>query len=276
VTEIPEHLLKRSQAARSKAGGEAPAADAAPAASAPATVGSTAPAPAAPAAPARQAAAPAAPPPPKPDPPYVAAAKQRKKIPFWAMATLSFLPLWVFMYGRGLTPTEQVAAGPVGEGAEIYGSSGCAGCHGGGGEGGLGYQFSAGEVLKTFPHIEDQLAFVYHGTQGYAAAGIDVYGNPEREGGPHITGARGLMPAQEGVLSEAEILAVVCHERYTLGGADPTGEYLEEYETWCSPEAEAWVGFEGGTLNFGTSADVLEGTLEIGTDPRPGSPPSAP
>ena len=32
------------------------------------------------------------------------------------------------------------------------------------GEGGVGYQFSQGEVLKTFPHIEDQLRWVDNGT----------------------------------------------------------------------------------------------------------------
>ena len=53
----------------------------------------------------RHGAAPAPPaaPPVKPDPPYVAAAKRRKKIPFWAMATLSLMPVWAFIYVRALT-----------------------------------------------------------------------------------------------------------------------------------------------------------------------------
>ena len=50
-----------------------------------------------------------------------------------------------------------------------------------------------------------------------------------------------------GDLTDEEILAVVCHERYTLGGADPTGdEYLEEYEDWCSDEAPTFVALEAG------------------------------
>ena len=53
---------------------------------------------------------------------------------------------------------------------------------------------NGGSVLKTFPHIEDQLRYVYYGTEGYNAAGIEIYGNPDREGGPHITGASGVMP----------------------------------------------------------------------------------
>jgi mono/diheme cytochrome c family protein len=276
VTEIPEHLLKRSQAARSKASGTpAPAGDETPS-TAVEPAAASAPAAADPAKPAKAAAA--EPPKPKPDPPYVAAAKARTKIPFWAMATLSILPLWVFMYVRGLTPTEEVVAGPLGEGAEIYAGN-CSGCHGGAGEGGLGYAFAGGEVLQTFPHIEDQLRFVYLGTTEYANAGVSIYGNPEREGGPHVTGASGAaMPAQGptagGGLTEAQILAVVCHERFTLGGADPAADALEEYETWCSPEAPAWEGLETGEFTFDNIAEELEGVIEVGTEPLAGSAPT--
>jgi hypothetical protein len=271
VTEIPEHLLKRSQAAKSKAAGEpAPAGDAAaPAASSSPVPAAKAAAPAVKAA----AAAPAVPPPPKPDPPFIAAAKSRKKIPFWAMLTLSMLPLWVFMYARGLTPKEPKVTGPLGEGAGLY-VGGCSGCHGGNGEGGSGYAFAGGEVLKTFPHIEDMLRWVYVGTQGYQNEGVAVYGNPDRPGGAHQTGAKGIMPAQGsgygGNLSEAQILAVVCHERYTLGGADPTADYLDEYEKWCSPEAPAWTGLEDGSLTFENIADELEMTLPVGVKPLAG------
>jgi mono/diheme cytochrome c family protein len=268
VTEIPEHLLKRSKAAKAKAdGAEAPA----EAASLPATTSPAAsPAAAKAAAPAKL--APTAPPPPKPDPPYIAAAKARPKIPFWAMATLSTLPLWVFMYARGLTPKEPTVHGPLGDGAKTF-TANCSGCHGAAGQGGLGYQFSAGEVLKTFPHIEDQLRFVYSGSLAYSAAGIEIYGNPEREGGPHITQARGIMPAQGGSLSESEILGVVCHERFTLGGADPTADYLDEYEKWCSPEAPAWTGLKDGSLTFDNIAKELPGTFVVGTKPLAGHAP---
>lgn len=274
MTEIPEHLLKRSKAAKAKAEGAEPPADA-PAAAA----GSSAPAKAEAAAPAVAAkaaapAAPAGPPPAKPDIPVVAAAKSRKRVPFWAMATLSLLPLWAFMYVRGLTYKEHKAAGPLGTGAEVFVSSACTGCHGANGEGGVGYAFAGGEVLKTFPHIEDQLRFVYNGTQAYQTAGIAVYGDPNRAGGAHTTGAKGIMPnfgaETGGALTDAEILAVVCHERYTLGGADPAGDFLEEYEKWCSPEAPAWVGLEDGTFTFADIADQLEGTFPVGTAPAEG------
>ena len=99
----------------------------------------------------------------------MAAAKARRKIPFWAMAALSLMPLWAFMYVRSLTAATETAEGPMAVGAEVYGN--CASCHGGSGEGGGGRQLSDGEVNKTFPHIEDQLRFVYFGTEQYNAAG---------------------------------------------------------------------------------------------------------
>ena len=286
MTEIPEHLLKRSRERRSAIGQGGDAADApsdaaassnAPATTTPATTTPAA-APAASGPPARTAApAPAAPPPPKPDPVYVQAAKQRRKIPFWAMATLSLMPVWAFMYVRAVTESPEVVEGPLGIGTEIYSS--CASCHGAAGGGGVGYAFSGGEVLQTFPHIEDQIRYVYYGTEGYNAADVEIYGNPDREGGPHVTGNRGVMPAFGGQLTQYEIVAVVCHERYDLGGADPTSEeYAEEYETWCSEESAVFAELEAGTYDY-TSPDAPDmgpaAITPIGPEAIPGSPPSA-
>jgi mono/diheme cytochrome c family protein len=272
VTEIPEHLLKRSKAARAQAEGGAPAegAAAAPAAAAPGTAAATT-ASTSPAAPAAAAppAAPAGPPPPKPDIPVVAAAKARKKIPFWAFATLSTLPLWAFMYVRALTPSADKIAGPLGDGAQVY--TGCSSCHGSQGEGGVGYQFSKGEVLKTFPHIEDQLRWVYNGTDAYATAGIEIYGDPNRAGGAHVTKAKGVMPAQGGQLTEAQILAVVCHERFTLGGADPIGANETEFNNWCAEDSPAWVALEDGSATFDDIDTKVPGAIKVGTEPAPGS-----
>ncbi len=262
VTEIPEHLLKRSRERRAAIGkgDDEPAAsdDAAPA-STPAPAAATTPAaPPPPSGPAERAASPepAAPEPPKPDAPYVAASKQRRKIPFWAMATLTLMPVWAFMYVRALTEGTEVEAGPLGEGAEVY--SNCASCHGANGGGGVGYAFSGGEVLESYPRIEDQIRYVYYGTEGYNLAGIEIPGNPDREGGPHVTGALGVMPAFGAQLTEAEIVAVICHERYTLGGADPTSEeYAEEFETWCSAEAPVYAAIEEGVFQL-TAPEVEE------------------
>lgn len=264
VTEIPEHLLNRSKAAKAKAdGAEAPAA--APASDAPAPVA------AAPAA--VKVAAPAAPAPPatKPDAPVVAAYKERRKIPVWAMITLSILPVWAFMYVKALTPEAAKAEGPLAAGATAYGQ--CSACHGGAGEGGVGYAFSGGEVIKTFPHIEDQLRFVYFGSQDYENAGIDIYGNPDREGGAHITKAQGVMPS--GVtsfgLTDVDILNVVCHERYTLGGL----EHGEEYETWCSETSEIHAALAGGTSTLANLHETFTDIMPIGDVPVAGSPVAA-
>jgi mono/diheme cytochrome c family protein len=286
VTEIPEHLLKRSKERRAALGlgGDDAAAPAGEAAT-PATTTPAAAAPAAAAAPPARTPPPAppAPPAPKPDPPYVTAAKARRRVPYWAMLALSLMPLWGFMYVRAITAPGEEAAGPLGMGAQVYG--GCQGCHGAAGGGGAGYAFSGGEVLKTFPNIEDQLRYVYWGTSGYQLAGVEVYGNPDREGGAHVTGGRGNMPQQGsaagGALTDYEILAVVCHERYTLGGADPTSAtYAEEFENWCSEESPVFVGLEAGTFTLATLHETATdvngaplGAMEIG-DPVPGSPPS--
>lgn len=285
MTEIPEHLLKRSRERRSAIGqgGDAAAdapSDAAAASNVPATTTPAAAPAAAPAAsgpPARTPApAPAAPPPPKPDPVYVQAAKRRRKIPFWAMATLSLMPVWGFMYVRAVTEPPEVVEGPLGIGAEIYSS--CASCHGAGGGGGVGYAFSGGSVLETFPHIEDQIRYVHYGTEGYNAEGVEIYGNPDREGGPHVTGNLGVMPAFGGQLTQYEILSVICHERYTLGGADPTSEeWADEYETWCSEESPVFAALEAGTYDY-TSPNPFEMAeaeiMPVGPVAIPGSPPS--
>ena len=124
MTEIPEHLLKRSRERRALLEGESgeSAAPAAPATAAtPATTEATAPAAApAPSAPTGrgQAPVPAAPPPPKPDSYVVAAYKRRNRIPFWAMLALALLPLWAFMYARAVTTQAQEAAGPLAVGTE--------------------------------------------------------------------------------------------------------------------------------------------------------------
>ena len=265
VTEIPEHLLKRSRERRaalglggddSAASGESTASDsgAAPAASAPATTTAAAPAAAAPTGPAaRKAAVAAAAPPPKPDSPVVTAYKRRAKIPLWAMAALSLMPIWIFMYVRSLTAPPVVASGPMGEGAEVYGN--CSSCHGGSGEGvGSAPAFHDGEVNLTFPNIEDQVRWVYFGTEGYNNEGITAsYGDPDREGGGRSPGWSGaVMPAWGssvgGELTDAEILAVVCHERYAFNGPDITEneEAAIEFENWCSEESPIFEALESG------------------------------
>jgi len=259
VTEIPEHLLKRSRDRRAAAGGGEPSGAEAPAGGAVERAASTQPVPAA----AAPKAAPAAPPPPKPDPPYVAAAKSRRRIPFWAMATLSLLPVWAFLYLRSVTESEEVVEGPIGLGAEVYNQ--CSSCYMPNGQGGAGRPLWQGSVLATFPRIEDMLNFVYAGSQEYVSAGIESFGDPQREGGAHAPLAYNgaPMPGFGGQLTEYQILAVVCHERYTLSGADPTSEeWAAEYEEWCGPESPKFAELQDGATSFA----MLEG---VGVEPRP-------
>lgn len=294
MTEIPEHLLKRSRDRRSALGlgGDAPA-DAATPAATPAASASATPAAAAPATPAgpaprgKAAAGAAAPPPPKPDSPVVAAAKRRSRIPFWALAGLALLPLWMFMYVRAMTVPPAEVAGPMAVGAEMYGQ--CSSCHMPDGGGGAGRPLADGEVLKTFPHIEDQLRFVAYGTGQYNAAGVSGYGNPDREGGPHTAGSFGaampqFLEAAGGTMTDAQILAVVCYERHEFSTEGYEGftteDFTKEFEDWCSPESPVWQALEGGStlaMLEGLGLTGAEGDpildVAIGTGPAPGNPP---
>ena len=282
MTEIPEHLLKRSRdrrAALGLGGGEAPPSGEAGAEAAPpaTTAAATTQAAAAPAGPAgrRPGPAPAEAPPPKPDPPYVAAAKRRAKIPIWAMAALSLMPIWAFMYVRSLTEAAPTVEGPMAVGDDVYGN--CSSCHGGSGEGGTGRPLADGEVNKTFPHIEDQLRFVYFGTEGYNTAGVSVYGDPNREGGAHTTGSFGLMPAwgsnAGGDLTDAEILGVVCHERYAFG-VDPAADETtaQEFALWCAEDSPMFAALEAGTALADLDGAPAE-IIDIGDAPVEGHSP---
>lgn len=279
MTEIPEHLLKRSKERRESLGGS----EVAKPADTPAPAGSvqSVPSPAI----ANEPVAPSAPIvalPPPPEPAYVVAAKTRKKIPFWAMATLSLLPLWAFIYLLALRPQEKTVEGPLAVGATLFGS--CAGCHGADGQGGAGRVLYQGEVLKTFPKIEDMLNFVYTGSQAFVANGLAIYGNPDREGGAHapLSYNGNPMPQQGakggGGLTDSEILGVVCHERYTVSGAISTStEWSKEYDRWCAPTSEIYAALVAGTTNFDTLAETFKGLPDppaaVGTTARSsGSP----
>jgi mono/diheme cytochrome c family protein len=237
VTEIPEHLLKRSKERRSAMGlpgGEADAgagAAPAPAASTPAVAGGAAP----PAKPPAAAPKPAAPP-PKPVPEYVVAAKTRRRIPFWAMPVLAALPIWLFIYAEAMQPPPEKLTGPLADGAEIFNS--CSSCHGGAGEGGVGPKLAEGEVLKSFPKFEDQYSFVVTGSQPYV-------GKPY--GAANKVGVSGMPPWKAQGLSASEIMAVVCHERFTLDNlteATVPAERVAEFNKYCVEEAPEFVKAE--------------------------------
>ncbi len=245
MTEIPEHLLKRSRAAKGTPEASGDAAGSAVeatsgAAAAPATSGP-------PAIAAAAAAIPKDPgPTPEPDlPHYIVAANKRKKLPFWSFLVVAALPLWAISFAGTMQQPE--VADPLFEEAELaYAQTGgCSGCHGAGGGGGVGYKFSEGEVVKTFPEPIDMMA---HIARGSTAINGEQYGNPDREGGPRIAGARnqGAMPAMAGVLTMAELELVVFHERAVLSGEDTESEV---YQAWIEHLREAAEGGGGSPIS---------------------------
>jgi mono/diheme cytochrome c family protein len=212
VTEIPEHLLKRSKERRAAIGGEETGD--APAASG----GETAVEPAAASAAEAPAAAPAAvpevvAPPPKPVRPEVAAALSRRKIPVWALPVLLAIPVWAYIYQGTLEPPPQPADTPIALGQELY--KGCATCHGADGGGLSGPALTA--VLETWPDYRDHMAWVRLGSSGWPT---QVYGANNRA-------KAGGMPPHPG-LSDEELAQVVLYERATFGGlAEDSEEYAE-------------------------------------------------
>lgn len=272
MTEVPEHLLARSKAAKAKAAGgdaggseppatpgEAPGTGVAASAVEPAG-GAVAPAAAAP-----------APVEVKPVPPYVAAAQRRKRIPAFAIPALAALPVWALVYAGALTVGG--SEDPELElGAQVY-SSACAGCHGSNGEGGTGRALD--EVLLTFPEFEDHVAWVVNGSP---EAGTP-YGSPDRPGGQRISQSGGFaaMPGFGDELDEEEIRAVTRYEREVLGGGEPEpsagdsadgsgeeagvqepggeGEGPDPAGTDEVDEAESQGGDLGGGSNASTSGD---------------------
>jgi mono/diheme cytochrome c family protein len=211
LTEIPEHLLKRSRERRAALGlgGDAPA-------ESPAAAGGETPQDAP--VPAVAAASPASTPapvveevkaPPPPDPPYIQAAKRRKKAPIWATAALVLLPLWGYVYVRTLEPPPAGADDPLVLGTTVYATD-CASCHGGTGGGVSAPQLSDGKVLETWPDWRDHAAWVRLGTAGWPAATYGAQGKP--------VGGGGTMPSWD-TLTDQQIAEVVLHER-GLSGED--------------------------------------------------------
>lgn len=227
MTEIPEHLLKRAaerRAAMGKGGdapADAPAADAgaAPAAAAPA-----------PAAVEKKAAAPAPLPTlgdvdPRvvPDIPVVAAAKARKRVPFWAASVLALLPLWGIIYVASVQEPPAGDSDPLAIGSEAYTTYGCSGCHGGTGGGGTGPQLSGGEISLTFADPLSQVYWIRHASLD-GARPDGTYGDLDRPGGPRNTGdLTGQMSAFPDIPAE-EMAALVIYIREGLSGADPADD----------------------------------------------------
>ncbi len=255
MTEIPEHLLRRSKERRD-ALGLGGGGDAAPAADAPAGAAAPVPAAASASTEVAPAAAPppvaAAPPPPPPAPPFVVAAQRRRTIPFWALPVVAILPIWGFIYAGSLaTPEEDLSDPELVLGEEVYAN--CSGCHGANGEGGAGRPLSNGDVLLTFPDIEDHIAWINEGSALVGGAG-NPYGDPDRPGGQRISGSDGYgqMAAWGGTLSEEEVRAVARYEREVLSGGEPEGET-------AAGEGGATAGDSNVAEGSDEGADQVEG-----------------
>jgi mono/diheme cytochrome c family protein len=251
LTEIPEHLLKRSRERRAALGlgGDAPAES--PAASGGETP-QDAPVPAVAAATPAPAPAPAveeAKAPPPPEPAYIQAAKRRKKAPFWATAALVVLPLWGYVYVRTLEPPPAGEDDPLVLGTTVY-TSNCASCHGGTGGGVSAPALSDGAVLETWPDWRDHAAWVRLGTDGWPGATYGAQGKP--------VGGGGTMPSWE-TLTDQQIAEVVLHER-ELSGEDVTETNPDNEDIYAVARGEMTLA-EAGVGPLSEEAGVTEDDL---------------
>lgn len=252
MTEIPEHLLKRSASRRG--GGDGGDSKSSPEAASGGEVVKASAAPAKKAAPAPEKIEKA----PEPVPPYVEASLKRKRIPLWAMPVLALLPVWAVIYVVTLTPAGEKKPTQLELGATVY-TSRCASCHGADGSGGAGRVFKGGELIKTFPEIDQQLEFVWLGSTGTGPEGTP-YGDPEREGGQHKTlSFNGTpMPGFKGVLTEEELLAVVRYEREVVSGEKLDAKQLDAKENRTHPNGAPLID-EGGESLLGADGKPLFG-----------------
>lgn len=241
MTEIPEHLLKRAAERRAAMGqgGDAPA-------DAPAADAGAAPAGDAPAA-AVEKAKPAAAPLPtldeveakaKPDSPVVAAAKARRRVPFWAAPVLALLPLWGVLYVASVQPPPAGDTDPLVIGEEAYTALGCSGCHGADGGGGTGAKLSGGEVIKTFADPLSQAYWIHYGAKDGGARSDGTYGDLDRPGGPHTldTLPSSAMPGFPDLPPE-ELAALIIYIREDLSGGDPKDDPNFNVETFTADPA---------------------------------------
>jgi mono/diheme cytochrome c family protein len=154
---------------------------------------------------------------PEPEPalvrPEVLAARARRRIPFWVVPVLAFLPLWAYMFHGTLEPRPLPEGDPVALGGEIFAAQ-CAACHGGDGGGGVAPALD--QVVAHFPDFRDQMMWVRLGSTGWPG---DTYGTdlPKRGGMPGFA-----------ALTDAELAKVVLYTRVTHAGLDPADPAVEE------------------------------------------------
>lgn len=224
MTEIPEHLLKRSRERKAALSGESGDSATSQEAETSTAVEAVATPSAAPAV----AAAPVPDIPAEPEPvkvaPYVAQFQARKKMPFWIAPVLLALPVWAAFYVGTLERVPQGLTGLLGEGEELYIEAGCSGCHGAEGGGGIGPALANGEVHVTFTSIEDQMAWILRGSAIVGTGNNYASADSARER-PVAGQMPGYGAGAAGALDVEELLAVTLYERTQL---EPNEEIAAE------------------------------------------------
>ncbi len=218
---------------------------------------------------------PAAAPPPKPDSAVVVAYKRRKRIPFWAMLALALLPLWAFMYARAVTTQAEAADGPLAVGnrdlrrvpAATAGAARAASAA----------RSPTARCCMTFPHIEDQLRFVYYGSRATRRRASTTTAIPIARAARTSCGrsTERRCPPRAATSPTPRSSASCATSATTSAGVSPAATWPTEFEEWCSEESEIFADLEAGG-DIRTLEQRFPDIIPIGNEPVPGSPPGEP
>jgi mono/diheme cytochrome c family protein len=137
----------------------------------------------------------------------------RTRVPIWIMPVLAAMPLWAFVYmGAFGNRARGGTSDPVARGNLVFHSAGCSGCHGTNGEGGVGPKLAGGGAVQTFPNIADHITWVHTGGAPFIGKTYGAAG--------HTVPPNNVMPAfgqdHGGSLSDEQIQDVVAYERQGL------------------------------------------------------------
>ena len=156
--------------------------------------------------------------------PEAAAALRRggvatQAIPYWAIPVVALLPLWAFIYQWSLTPVTKAISGPLADGQELY-TANCSPATSRRVPATRPVASASSSAMarscQTFPDMADQIAFVKSGSEPSSAS-------PTATPTGRVASTSARPACRRGARSSPteEIDDVVCYERVVLSGQDP-------------------------------------------------------
>lgn len=189
----------------------------------------------------------------------IAAARNRKRVPYWAAPVLAMLPIWAFIYVYAVQPAPQAETDALVIGEEVY-TGQCQSCHQADGSGattgGVGQQLNEGHAVETFADPLDMVHWIAFGSDG-GARDDGTYGDEDRPGGVEdINALGGNMPGFATQLTPEELGAVTMYIRSEFGDDvyDPENERDFTPDTY-EDDPEQVVDEVNGVIDVGETGD---------------------